>query len=51
MMKNVISDQVGEIVEATTATDVDTINAPTIAPPMLPRPPSTTIESNREIRS
>ncbi len=51
MTKNVISDQAGEIVDATTADEVETMTAATTAPPMLPRPPSTTIDSRREIRS
>jgi len=49
--KNVISDHAGETVDATIAEDVETITAAITAPPMLPMPPSTTIESRREIRS
>src|SRR5262249_14231467 len=51
MTKNVISDQAGDTVEATTADEVDTMTAPTTAPPTLPSPPSTTIDSSREMRS
>jgi hypothetical protein len=51
MTKNVMADQAGEIVEATIADDVDTTTAPTMAPPMLPSPPSTTIDRRSEIRS
>ena len=51
MTKKVISDQAGEIVAATIAEDVDTITPATTAPPTLPSPPRTTMDSNREMRS
>src|SRR5665647_1917689 len=49
--KKVISDQAGDIVAATTAEDVDTITPARTAPPTLPSPPRTTIDSSLEIRS
>jgi hypothetical protein len=49
--KNVIWDHAGEIVVATIADAVDTMTAAMTAPPTLPRPPRSTIESSTEIRS
>ena len=51
MTKKVISDQAGDTVAATIADEVDTMTAAITAPPTLPRPPRTTIDSSREIRS
>ena len=51
MTKKVISDHAGDIVAATIAEDVDTITAAITAPPTLPSPPRTTIDSNLEMRS
>src|SRR5256885_259685 len=49
--KNENAAQVGEISTATTASVTPIRSAATTAPPRLPSPPSTTIESSREIRS
>ena len=49
--KNENDAQIGEISTATIASITPMTSAATTAPPRLPRPPSTTIESSREIRS
>ena len=50
-MKNVNADQVGEIVTDRTASATPMNSAATTAPPRLPMPPSTMMDSRREIRS
>src|SRR5205814_1985419 len=49
--KNTNDDQIGEISTATTDSTTPRMSEATTAPPMLPRPPSTTMESRREMRS
>ena len=50
-MKNTNGDQMGAIVTATTDSVTPRSIAATTAPVRLPRPPRTTIDRSREIRS
>jgi hypothetical protein len=50
-MKKVISDHVGDQVTAATEDTTPIITPARTAPPIDPRPPSTTTDSNLEIKS